>query len=56
MNITDATYSRFRVAELTIKEYDSWLLLTRTKQPALGSLILINKLRGGGGIWQPFTK
>lgn len=43
MKISDATYKKFRINDLTIKEYDSWLLLTRGNQATLGSLILINK-------------
>ena len=48
MQITQPTYDKFRIGELTIKEYDNWLLLTRFVQPTLGSLILIDKNLGGG--------
>ncbi len=43
MKITEATFKKFRISELTIKEYDSWILLIRASQVTLGSLILINK-------------
>lgn len=43
MRISKSTYDKFRISELTIKEYENWLLLTRTNQCTLGSLVLISK-------------
>jgi len=43
MKISKETFDKFRIKDLTIKEYDSWVLLTGFNQPTLGRLILINK-------------
>jgi diadenosine tetraphosphate (Ap4A) HIT family hydrolase len=43
MQISQATCNKLRISELTIKDYDNWILLTLPVQFTLGSMVLMNK-------------
>lgn len=42
MNISEDTFAKFRIYDLTVKEYKNWVILTRMDQVTLGSLVLMN--------------